>query len=158
MVICLTILFLVVFLILCVLKSEMDSQENQIVENQLHRSLLSFNGDNFAKIIQWQVDGVVLGERQEIKKVDEGNQEKSVLILTRFIGEKKYEVQVVAVGGDIVEENVVQTNLPDEDISKFNEEWEEKWYEWYCGEEGEHHFLEFAFRSGKWCVIDSDLE
>ena len=30
----------------------MDSQENPIVENQLHRSLLSFNGDNFAKIIQ----------------------------------------------------------------------------------------------------------
>ena len=130
----------------------MDSQENQIVENQLHRSLLSFNGDNFAKIIQWQVDGVVFGKRKEIKKVDEGNQEKSVLILTRFIGEKKYEVQIVAVGGDIVEENVV-TNLPNETFLKFNEEWEEKWYEWFLGEEGEHHFLEFAFRSGKWCVI-----
>ena len=104
----------------------MDSQENQIVENQLHRSLLSFNGNNFAKIIQWQVDGVVLGKRKEIKKVYEGNQEKSVLILTRFIGEKKYEVQVVAVGGDIVEENVA-TDLSDEDIGKFKEEWEEKW-------------------------------
>ena len=91
----------------------------------------SFNGDNFAKIIQWQVDGVVFGKRKEIKKVDEGNQEKSVLILTRFIGEKKYEVQIVAVGGDIVEENVV-TNLPNETFLKFNEEWEEKWYEWYC--------------------------
>ena len=130
----------------------MDSQENQIVENQLHRSFLSFNGDNFAKIIQWQVDGVVFGKRKEIKKVDEGNQEKSVLILTRFIGEKKYEVQIVAVGGDIVEENVV-TNLPDEDVLKFNEEWEEKWIRAIYGEEEEHHILEFAFRSGKWCVI-----
>merc|ERR1712029_639956 len=101
-----------------------------------HRSLLSFNGDNFAKIIQWQVDGVVFGKRKEIKKVDEGNQEKSVLILTRFIGEKKYEVQIVAVGGDIVEENVV-TNLPDEDFLKFNKEWEEKWIRAIYGEEEE---------------------
>ena len=98
----------------------MDSQENQIVENQLHRSVLLDH--------EMVVDGVVLRERKELNKVadDEGNQQKSVLIHTRFIGDKKYEVQLVAVGNDVVRVNVV-TNLADEDISKFNEEWGEKW-------------------------------
>ena len=98
----------------------MDSQENQIVENQLHRSVLLDH--------EMVVDGVVLRERKELNNVadDEGNQQKSVLIHTRFIGDKKYEVQQVAVGDDIVEENVV-TDLSDEDIGKFKEEWEEKW-------------------------------
>ena len=80
----------------------MDSQENQIVENQLHRSVLLDH--------EMVVDGVVLRERKELNNVadDEGNQQKSVLIHTRFIGDKKYEVQQVAVGDDIVEENVVE--------------------------------------------------
>ena len=101
-------------------KIEMDSQENQIVENQLHRSVLLDH--------EMVVDGVVLRERKELNNVadDEGNQQKSVLIHTRFIGDKKYEVQQVAVGDDIVEENVA-TDLSDEDIGKFKEEWEEKW-------------------------------
>ena len=98
----------------------MDSQENQIVENQLHRSVLLDH--------EMVVDGVVLRERKELNNVadDEGNQQKSVLIHTRFIGDKKYEVQQVAVGDDIIEENVA-TDLSDEDIGKFKEEWEEKW-------------------------------
>ena len=90
----------------------MDSQENQIVENQLHRSVLLDH--------EMVVDGVVLRERKEFNYVDddEGNQEKFVLIHTRIIGDKKYEVQQVIVGDDIVGENVV---------TKFKEEWEEKW-------------------------------
>ena len=90
----------------------MDSQENQIDENQLHRSVLLDH--------EMVVDGVVLRERKELNYVadDEGNQEKYVLIHTRFIGDKKYEVQQVVVGDDIVGENV---------IGKFKEEWEEKW-------------------------------
>ena len=95
-------------------------QENQIVENQLHRSVLLDH--------EMVVDGVVLRERKELNNItdDEGNQEKSVLIHTRIIGDKKYEVQKVEVEGDIVEETI-ETNLPDEEIGKFKEEWEEKW-------------------------------
>ena len=118
----------------------MDSQENQIVENQLHRSVLLDH--------EMVVDGVVLRERKELNNVadDEGNQQKSVLIHTRFIGDKKYEVQLVAVGNDVVRVNV-DTNLPDEDISKFNEEWEEKWIR--GEEEIKHHFPHFPeFASG----------
>ena len=95
-------------------------QENQIVENQLHRSVLLDH--------EMVVDGVVLRERKELNNItdEEGNQEKSVLIHTRYIGDKKYEVQQVASEGDIVEETV-ETDLPDEEIGKFKEEWEEKW-------------------------------
>ena len=95
-------------------------QENQIVENQLHRSVLLDH--------EMVVDGVSLRERKELNNItdDEGNQEKSVLIHTRYIGDKKYEVQKVEVDGDIVEETI-ETNLPDEEIGKFKEEWEEKW-------------------------------
>ena len=95
-------------------------QENQIVENQLHRSVLLDH--------EMVVDGVVLRERKELNNItdEEGNQEKSVLIHTRYIGDKKYLVQQVAVEGDIVEETI-ETNLPDEEIEKFKEEWEEKW-------------------------------
>ena len=66
----------------------MDSQENQIVENQLHRSVLLDH--------EMVVDGVVLRERKELNNVadDEGNQQKSILIHTRFIGDKKYEVSL----------------------------------------------------------------
>ena len=98
----------------------MDSQENKIVENQLHRSVLLDH--------EMVVDGVILRERKELNNVtdDESNQVKSFLIHTRFIGDKKYEVQQVAADDDIVEE-IVETDLSDEEIGKFKEEWEEKW-------------------------------
>ena len=68
----------------------------------------------------WSMAWYILRERKEFNYVDddEGNQEKFVLIHTRIIGDKKYEVQQVIVGDDIVGENVV---------TKFKEEWEEKW-------------------------------
>ena len=97
----------------------MDSQENNIVENQLHRSVLLDH--------EMVVDGVILRERKELNNVtdDESNQVKSIPIHTRFIGDKKYEVQQVAADDDIVEE-IVETDLSDEEIGKFKEEWEDE--------------------------------
>lgn len=95
-------------------------QENQIVENRLHRSVLLDH--------EMVVDGVVFRERKELNNITDydGNQEKSILIHTRYIGDKKYEIQQVVVEGNIVEETA-ETDLLDEEVGKFKDEWEEKW-------------------------------
>ena len=54
-------------------KIEMDFQENQIVENR------------------FEVDGVLLRERREQKTHALRSGAKSMRIITRFIGDKKYE-------------------------------------------------------------------
>ena len=74
------------------------------------------------------VDGVKLRERKELQNMtdEETSEEKSILIHTRFIDGKKYEVQQVSVKNEIIEE-IIDTDLNDDEIKQFKEEWEEKW-------------------------------
>ena len=74
------------------------------------------------------VDGVVFRERKDLNLVegDEENEPKSILVHTRYIGEKKYEVRQVTVNEEIVEETI-NTDLSEEEVNQFKEEWEEKW-------------------------------
>ena len=90
------------------------------MENQMHRSVLLDH--------EMIVDGVVFRERKELNLVDgdEENEDKSILVHTRFIADKKYEVQQVSVKDDIVEETI-NTDLNEEEVALFKEEWEEKW-------------------------------
>merc|ERR1711879_892282 len=74
------------------------------------------------------VDGVKLRERKELQNMtdEETSEEKSILIHTRFIDGKKYEVQQVSVKDEIIEE-IIDPDLNDDEIKQFKEEWEEKW-------------------------------
>lgn len=76
------------------------------------------------------VDGLVLRERKEIKISIHSDEfhyhEISILIVTRYIGDKKYEIQQWTSNGNIVAETV-ETDLLDEEVEEFLVDWEEKW-------------------------------
>ena len=77
--------------------------ENQIVVNQLRRSVVDQ---------EMVVDGVVFRERKELNNItdDEGNQEKSFVFHTKWIGSDKLEKTRVVFGGLIIEE-IIETNF-----------------------------------------------
>ena len=77
--------------------------ENQIVENQLRRSVVDQ---------EMVVDGVVFRERKELNNIadDEGNLEKSFVFHTKWIGSDKLERTKVVFGGLIIEE-IIETNF-----------------------------------------------
>ena len=101
----------------------MENQDkNQIMENQMHRAVLLDH--------EMIVDGVVFRERKELNLVegDEENEEKSILVHTRYIADKKYEVhQVKDTAKDEVIEETVNTDMDEVEVNQFKEEWEEKW-------------------------------
>ena len=77
------------------------------------------------------VDGVVLRERKELKNIsdEDGNNERSILIRIRYIGDRIYQ----EVGeGEFVDNEIIlffskRSIFPDENIERFKEEWQEKW-------------------------------
>lgn len=75
------------------------------------------------------VDGVVFREYKELNQVtaeDEGSNPKQVLTHMRSIGERKYTVQQITVDG-VRQDDVVETNMNEDEVVAFLEEWEEKW-------------------------------
>ena len=88
--------------------------------NQFHRSVLLDH--------EMVVDGVNIRERKELNNIEanEETEANSILIHTRYIGDKKYEIQHVTDKDGNVEESVT-TDLNEDEIEQFKEEWEEKW-------------------------------
>ena len=73
------------------------------------------------------VDDVLLKERKELTTLTTNDgTEKSVLVHTRTIGDKVYEVRKVMQGG-VALETTVNTSLTEEEAYTFQEEWNVKW-------------------------------
>ncbi len=75
------------------------------------------------------VDGVLLREYKELNhvKIEDGSDlQKQVLTHMRSIGERKYTVQQITIDGH-QEDDLIETNIPDEEIQAFKDEWDDKW-------------------------------
>ena len=87
--------------------------------NPLHRSVLLDH--------ELLVDGIVFHERKELtNSFNEDHIYESHLSHLRSIGDKKYTIKQLIIEGDVKEETT-DTNLNDEEIEAFKEEWEKKW-------------------------------
>ena len=92
--------------------------ELQIMANPLHRSVLLDH--------ELLVDGIVFHERKELTNAVIHEVHENHLSHLRSIGDKKYTINQVIIEG-VVKEETTDTNLNDEEIEAFKEEWEEKW-------------------------------
>ena len=94
-------------------------QENQIVENQLHRSVPLDH--------EMGVDGVVLRERMELIILEDRTEIHRTL---RWINSNKVEVTEIFKNGETIEELIETSFAPGlnfEFLKEFNEEFENKY-------------------------------
>ena len=92
----------------------------KIMENQTHRNVLMEHEMN--------VDGVRLAETKELHHAidEETGQAQEILTHSRWIDDKMYAVKTIIFDGEVQEETV-DTNLAEDKIETFKQEWEEKW-------------------------------
>ena len=90
------------------------------MENQTHRNVLMEH--------EMVVDGVILCESKEQHYAinDQSGQAEQILKHSRWIGDKKYTVKQTVFDGEVIFE-AVDTNIDDDQIEEFKQEWEEKW-------------------------------
>lgn len=96
--------------------------ENENITLENHRCVLTEH-----EIV---VDGVLFREYKELNHLlddstSDGSQ-KQVLTHMRSIGERKYTVQQITIDG-ATQEDIVETNMDEDQIEAFKAEWEEKW-------------------------------
>ena len=91
------------------------------MENQTHRNVLMEHEMN--------VDGVRFAETKELHHAidDESGQAQEILTHSRWIDDKMYAVKTIIFDGEVQEETV-HTNLAEDKIEAFKQEWEEKYF------------------------------
>lgn len=90
------------------------------MENQeVHRSIMMDH--------EMVVDGVVLRERKELVNAkDEKGLATSTLVHSRAIGDRRYVVKQSALD-DNVENEIIETDMTNDQVEEFKKEWELKW-------------------------------
>ena len=87
--------------------------------NQIHCNVHSRREYTVHEMV---VDGVILRYSREQRPLIT----LTILTHSRWIGDKKYVVEQTVLDGEVRGETVV-TNLKDDEIENFLQEWEEKW-------------------------------
>jgi len=74
------------------------------------------------------VDGVTLRETKEMSTVHEssGSSDKVILVHTRMIGDRAYQIRETKEGGKVVDATI-NTTMSEQEVETFEKEWQEKW-------------------------------
>ena len=98
---------------------EVSRREINMENQEVHRSIMMDH--------EMVVDGVVLRERKELVNAkDEKGLATSTLVHSRAIGDRRYVVKQSALD-DNVENEIIETDMTNDQVEEFKKEWELKW-------------------------------